>query len=46
VEKNHPLRQFSVSYQAADSFADLSKGLSETLAELPVFDVTQFDTQQ
>ena len=46
VEANHPLRQFSVSYQAADSFADLSKGLSETLAELPVFDVTQFDTQQ
>lgn len=46
VEANHPLRQFSVSYQAADSFADLSKGLSETLAELPVFDVTQFDAQQ
>jgi Ca-activated chloride channel family protein len=46
VEENHPLRQFSVSYQAADSFADLSKGLSETLAELPVFDVTQFDSQQ
>lgn len=46
VEENHPLRQFSVSYRAADSFADLSKGLSETLAELPVFDVTQFDTQQ
>jgi hypothetical protein len=46
VEANHPLRKFSVSYQAADSFADLSKGLSETLAELPVFDVTQFDAQQ
>jgi len=46
VEANHPLRQFSVSYQAADSFADLSKGLSETLAELPVFDVTRFDSQK
>lgn len=46
VEENHPLRQFSVSYQAADSFADLSKRLSETLAELPDFDITQFDTQQ
>lgn len=46
VEANHPLRQYSVSYQAADSFADLSKGLSETLAELPNFDITQFDTQQ
>jgi hypothetical protein len=46
VEENHPLRQYSVSYQAADSFADLSKGLSETLAELPNFDITQFDTQQ
>lgn len=46
VGANHPLRQFSVSYQAADNFADLSKGLSESLAELPVFDVTQFDSQQ
>lgn len=46
VAKDHPLRQFSVSYQAADSFADLSKGLTETLAELPGFDVTQFDDNQ
>jgi hypothetical protein len=43
VEKNHPLRHYSVSYRAADNFADLSKGLTDTLAELPSFDVTQFE---
>lgn len=42
VEANHPLRDFSVSYQAADSFTDLSRGLQDTLAELPNYDVTQF----
>lgn len=42
VEQNHPLRQFSVSYRAADNFADLSQGLQDTLAELPSFDVTEF----
>lgn len=42
VRQNHPLRQFSVSYRAADNFADLSQGLQDTLAELPSFDVTQF----
>jgi hypothetical protein len=43
VEQNHPLRHYSVSYRAADNFADLSQGLQDTLAELPSFDVTQFD---
>ena len=46
VEENHPLRHYSVSYRAADNFADLSKGLTDTLAELPNFDVTQFEDRQ
>ena len=43
VGRNNPLRHYSVSYRAADNFADLSKGLADTLAELPNFDVTQFE---
>lgn len=43
VGRDHPLRNFSVSYRAADNFADLSQGLQDTLAELPNFDVTQFE---
>lgn len=43
VEKNHPLRHYSVSYRAADNFADLSEGLADTMAELPNFDITQFE---
>jgi hypothetical protein len=45
VGKDHPLRNFSVSYRAADNFADLSQGLQDTLAELPIFDVTRFEEQ-
>ncbi|MCP4215403.1 MAG: VWA domain-containing protein [bacterium] len=43
VDPNHPLRSFSVSYQAADNFNDLSKGLQDTLAELPSVSVTDFE---
>ncbi len=43
VGTDHPLRQYSVSYRAADNFADLSKGLQDTLAEIPNFDVTEFE---
>jgi len=46
VGLDHPLRYYSVSYRAADNFSDLSKGLSDTLAELPNFDVTQFEDKQ
>ncbi|MCP4659541.1 MAG: VWA domain-containing protein [bacterium] len=42
IEEDHPLRQHAVSYRAADSFDDLARGLEETLAELPAFDVTEF----
>jgi len=43
VEQNHPLRNLSVSYLAADNYDDLARGLTDTLAELPIFDVSQFD---
>lgn len=43
VGQDHPLRSYSVSYRAADNFADLSQGLQDTLAELPTFAVTQFE---
>jgi hypothetical protein len=43
VGQDHPLRSYSVSYRAADNFADLSQGLQDTLAELPIFDVTRFE---
>lgn len=44
VAPNHPLRRFSVSYRAADNFADLASGLSGTLAELPNYDATEFES--
>lgn len=44
VKPGHPLRHYSVSYRAADNFSDLSQSLQDTLAELPSFDVTEFDT--
>lgn len=44
VGENHPLRRFSVSYRAADNFADLASGLSETLAESPSFDTASFES--
>ena len=43
IDEDHPLRRYAVSYRAADSFDDLAQGLEETLAELPVFDATEFD---
>ena len=42
IGEDHPLRRHAVSYRAADSFGDLARGLEETLAELPSFDVTEF----
>ena len=43
VDESHPLRKYSVSYKAADNFEALSEGLSETLAELPDFNVSEFE---
>lgn len=42
IGDNHPLRQYAVSYRAADSAEDLRRGLEETLAELSSFDVQEF----
>lgn len=46
VDENHPLRYYSVNYKAADNFSELSKGLQDTLAELPVFDLNEFQDGQ
>jgi len=43
IQQNHPLRKYALSYRAADNFDDLARGLEETLAELPAFDVQTFD---
>lgn len=42
IGDNHPLRQYALSYRAADSAEDLRRGLEQTLAELPSFDVKEF----
>jgi len=42
IEGGHPLRSFAVSYREANNYEDLERALEETLAELPVFDVTEF----
>lgn len=42
VAPNHVLREFSVSYRAADDFEALKAGLAESLAELPDFDDVSF----
>jgi Mg-chelatase subunit ChlD len=42
IGADHPLRQYAVSYRAADNFTDLAKGLEATLAELPAFDAAEF----
>jgi hypothetical protein len=44
VAQNHPLRRFATSYRAADTFEALQAGLEETLAELPSFDVSEFES--
>lgn len=43
IGQDHPLRNWAVSYRAADNFSDLAKGLEETLAETPVFDLKEFE---
>ncbi len=49
IQADHPLRHYSVSYQAVDNFTDLHKHLDATLAELPEYDpgdFTQLETEQ
>ena len=42
IGDEHPLRQYALSYRAADSADDLRRGLEQTLAELPSFDIQEF----
>jgi hypothetical protein len=43
VGEDHPLRQLSVSYRAADTMEDLRDALKDTLAESEVFDASSFE---
>jgi hypothetical protein len=43
VGEDHPLRQLSVSYRAADTMEDLRDALKDTLAESEVFDASTFE---
>jgi uncharacterized protein with von Willebrand factor type A (vWA) domain len=43
VESDHPLRAYAMSYREANNYEDLRKALEETLAELPSFDLTDFE---
>jgi hypothetical protein len=45
IDEDHPLRQHALSYRAADNFDDLAEGLEQTLAELPSFDATEFESE-
>src|SRR5439155_18012498 len=43
IGQDHALRQYAVSYRAADSFNDLATGLEQTLSELPTFEAASFE---
>lgn len=43
VEADHVLRQYAVSYRSASTFSDLARGLEETVAELPTYDLQEFE---
>ncbi len=43
MNRDHPLRLYSVSYKAANNEAELAKGLEEALGELPDFDATDWN---
>ncbi|MFQ5869004.1 MAG: VWA domain-containing protein [Candidatus Zixiibacteriota bacterium] len=43
IEGDHPLRTYALSYREANDYEDLERALEETLAELPSFDLTEFE---
>jgi hypothetical protein len=43
IQEDHPLRQYAVSYRAADNFEDLAKALEATVAETEFYDARTFE---
>jgi len=43
IQEDHPLRQYAVSYRAANNFQDLAKALEATVAETEFYDVKTFE---
>jgi Ca-activated chloride channel family protein len=43
IQEDHPLRQYAVSYRAADNFQDLAKALEATVAETEFYDPKTFE---
>jgi hypothetical protein len=43
IKEDHPLRQYAVSYRAADNFEDLAKTLEATVAETEFYDAKTFE---
>ena len=43
IQEDHPLRQYAVSYRAANSFEDLTKALEATVAETEFYDAKSFE---
>ena len=43
IQEDHPLRQYAVSYRAANNFQDLAKALEATVAETEFYDAKTFE---
>jgi hypothetical protein len=43
IKEDHPLRQYAVSYRAADNFRDLAEALETTIAETEHYDPKTFE---
>ncbi len=43
IPEDHPLRQYAVSYRAANDFQDLAKALEATVAETGFYDAKTFE---
>jgi hypothetical protein len=43
IQEDHPLRQYAVSYRAANNFQDLAKALEATVSEAEFYDAKAFE---